>query len=333
MTGATTNGAKPLSRLRRASRFRSRAAGGMLLLATLTVPGIAGGVALYTIGADDPGSLFPVPRALTPLSTAGTVGAGTNLGDGSIGFNGGLAFRPGATPVDDLLFTVGNDSSLASSLYSVGTDGAGLTPVLGLGSGFTGGLAWHGAEQAFYTIASDLFGASALYRIPTAGGISGVDFVGDLGFGFIGGLTFNEDNGKLYAISTDLLGVPRVLSAITLGPTLSVDTVFTFAGSGFAVNGGLAYEASSDLFYAIRNDSGFNSTLGTFTLASAGAFDVIGGLGFGFGNRGLTLGPDVVITPVAEPSTLSMMITMLVLLLLATADRARRTARPATRLA
>ncbi len=292
-----------------------------LLIAALVFPTFTNATTLFTVGPDDPTSFFPVPRALTPLTTAGVVGAATNLGDGSVGFTGGLAFRPGATLVDDRLFTVGNDSLFASTLYSVKTDGSGLAAEIGLGFGFGGGLAWHGGEAAFYAIASDFLGASTLHRVPAAGVISSVELVGSLGFGFIGGLTYNADDGKLYGISADSFGVPRVLNAITLGPTLTVDPLFALGDGSLGFNGGLAYDALADLFYIISNDFLFTSTLNTFTLAGAGAFDVVGGIGVGYGNRGLAFVPGVIVTPVTEPPGIAVLALALVLLAFMTGSR------------
>lgn len=295
------------------------------LLFALALPGDSVAAALFTVGPDDPASFFPVPRALTPLTTGAVVGAGTNLGDGSVGFNGGLAFRPGSTPADDRLFAVGNDALFNSTLYSVATGGSGLASVLPLGAGFAGGLAWHAGEDAFYVVASNFLGASSLHRVPAAGGISSVEFVADIGFGFVGGLTYNADDGKLYAISTDVLGVPRVLNAITLGPTPTVAPLFSLGDGSLAFNGGLAYNALGDVFYAVSNDASFASTLNTFTLAGAGAFDVVGAIGVGFGNSALALVPGVIVTPVPEPAGETLAATALALLaLLGAAPRARR---------
>ena len=52
----------------------------------------------------------------------------------------------------------------------------------------------------------------------------------------------------------------------------------------------------------VGNDALFASTLYSFALAGAGAFDPVGGIGIGFGNVALTLAPGVVVTPVPEPS-------------------------------
>jgi hypothetical protein len=79
---------------------------------------------LFTIGPDN----NFVPRSFTSISVdASSVTSLFNLGDGSLGFNGGLTFRP----TDGLFYAIANDGSGNSTIQSFSLAGAGtLTSVL-----------------------------------------------------------------------------------------------------------------------------------------------------------------------------------------------------------
>jgi hypothetical protein len=290
----------------------------LLCVSVLTAPGVAAATALFTIGPDDPNALFPVPRELTALSTAGVASPVAALSDGSLAFNGGLAFRPATGPDADRLYAIANDSSGQSTLYRLDLNGANLTSVLSLGSGFTGGLAYDPGGDALYAIQTDLSflapPSSSLYRIdlgvsPTLnplGPLSGI-----YGGGAGGGLTFDGNDGMLYAIAWDAFGIPRTLSEID--PTPASDTpVFDLGAGDLAFSGGIAYDAVGDSFYAIANDFLANSTLTTFALPDAGAYTPVGpSFGQGFLNTGLALAPNVVPPPprpAPEPPGLALML-------------------------
>ncbi len=268
---------------------------------------------LLTIGPDDPNSFFPVPRALTQLPTSAPVSATpvATLGDGSIGFNGGLAYDGSG------LYAIGNDWSGASTLYSMTTTGASLTSVGALGSGFYGGLAHR--SGALYAIGSDGFGASTLYQV-TGGSATAVG--SGVGFGFYGGLTYNADDDLLYAIAGDSSSVQRALYKVDVtsgAPTF----LFNLGDGSIGFDGGLAYDDSADLFYAIGSDSFANSGLYSFTLAGNGAVTAIGSsFGQGFVNRSLAMLPGDV-TPVPEPPTLALLSSLLFLGLVSRKGRRR----------
>ena len=63
-------------------------------------------------------------------------------------------------------------------------------------------------------------------------------------------------------------------------------------------NSGLLFDPGSGFYYAISNDGLGNSTLNSFTLGGAGAFNPLFSLGQGFNNVGLAQMPEV-----TEPST------------------------------
>jgi hypothetical protein len=276
-------------------------------LASLPAAGAALALSAVTIGPDDPSALFPVPRALTAVSDTGVATPLATLPDGSIGYDGGLALRPG-DPSGSGLYAVGNDSLGNSTLYRFGLDGSAATPVLALGQGFTGGIAYHDAEDALYLVQNDFLGASTLYRVDLGGGPLSVQLVGALGDGFVGGLTYDAGADLLYAVSADggLFPAPNILTSIELGPMLTVSNIFALGDGSLAFDGGLAVDPDTGLFYAIANDSLANSTLTTFDLAEGGAFSAVGpSFGQGFSNAGLVLVEGVGM-PIPEPSALGL---------------------------
>lgn len=282
-------------------------------LAALVLAPAWGSAALLTIGPD---SSF-VPRELTQLPTSAPV-AGTalaTLGDGSVGFNGGLAHDGSG------LFAIGNDSSGASTLYSMTTAGGSLTAVGSpglLGSGFYGGLAYR-SGGGLYAIASDSSGKSTLYDV-TGGRATAVG--SGLGDGFYGGLTWNADKGQLYAIAGDTFGVPRSLVAIDAG-TGAATPLFALGDGSIGFNGGLAYDAAADRFFVIGNDSAVSSTLYSFTLDGAGILTAIdASFGQGFLNASLVLLPDGD-QPVPEPPTLWLLSSLLFVGLVSRRSRRR----------
>lgn len=243
----------------------------------------------FTIGPDAVG----VPRAFTSLSPSGTATFAFNLDDGSLGFDGGLTFRPD----DSQFYAIANDFTGASSFVSFAGNGAGaFTTVAALGNGFLGGLTYNPTDGFFYAIRSDFVGASSLQRIDPSGVAT---HVADIGIGFLGGLTFNPLDGLLYAISGDGFGVQRNVSAITSAGT--VTPLFALGDGSQAFNGGLAVDATSGTFYIISNDFLGVSTLNTFSLGGgAASLTPVDAFGQGFINRGLVS----VIVAAPEPAVL-----------------------------
>ncbi len=131
---------------------------------------------LYTFGGDfvSPGATG-VPDSLNsmdPASAASVTNVQTPVGNGNTGFNGGLVSANG------LLYGIGNDSNGFATLYSMHTDGTGLTAVVpdfntsGPSTGviFQNGLAQQ-AGSFFYAIGQNATG-EGLYLINPGGGTS-----------------------------------------------------------------------------------------------------------------------------------------------------------------
>jgi MYXO-CTERM domain-containing protein len=267
---------------------------------TITVPLTAQADALFTIGPDADFS----PRVLNQLPKAAPVSASplASLGDGSIGFNGGLAYDTS----NAMLYAIGNDSQGGSALYSFTTSGGSLTSIAALGSGFNGGLAYDSADGNFYAIANDNSAASRLYRVTPAGVATPLS-TGPIGSGFYGGLSYDSSDGNLYAIAGDASGTTRTLAKIDI-PSVSAMPLFGLGDGSLGFNGGLAYDNAANLFYVIGNDFGGNSTLFSFTLGGTGTdLTPIGAsFGQGFLNVGLALAPAVTTPTVDEPPTLAL---------------------------
>lgn len=241
---------------------------------------------LYTIGPD---STMSWPTGFYSVSTGGTATWQFDLGDGSLGFNGGLAFNP----FNNLFYAIANDSGGNSSLVSFSPWGGGaFTPIGGLGQGFVSGLAYSTSDGYLYGISTDWLGNSSLSRISLGGAVTPL---GSLGSGFIGGrgLTFRPADGLLYGVSAGALGTPCLFQSIdpvALPPT----QLFDFCSGSAWFDGGVAWSWADGLFYVISNDwSG--STLQTLT--PAGTLTPVGVIGGGFWNVGL-----VDATPIPEPS-------------------------------
>ncbi|MBI3681032.1 MAG: PEP-CTERM sorting domain-containing protein [Acidobacteria bacterium] len=262
------------------------------------VPRFADGLTLYSIGPDtDP--VFPVPRSLYSMTAGGAATRLFDLGNGSLGFNGGLAFDPGS----DLFYSIANDGFGSSSLVSFSlAGGASLQTIAPLGSGFASGLAYDTSDGFLYAISNDGSGNSTLNRISTGGVVSAL---GSLGMGFYGGLTFRPADGLLYAFSADVFGVQRAFNSITPVASPTVITPFLLGDGSESFNGGFAFSEQGGLFYAISNDWLGASRLQTFTLN--GGLAPVGGIPGGFINVGL-----VAVAPVPEPSSWLLVVTCLV---------------------
>jgi hypothetical protein len=241
---------------------------------------------LYTVGPD---SSF-VPRSFTSITEAGVASPLFDLGDGSLGITGGVAYRAATNQ----FYAIANDSVGNSSLVSFSLAGAGAYTMIGsLGQGYVSGLAYSSAEDRLYAISTDSLGQSNLNWLSFAGAVNSV---GVLGTGFNGGLAFRPSDGLLYAISGDAVGVQRAVQSVNPG-TAAATLMFQLGDGSAAFTGGLAF-SSADLFYTISSDWMGNSTLQSFTLGGgAGSLTPVAGIGGGFWNAGLA---DV--TEVPEPS-------------------------------
>jgi len=220
---------------------------------------------LYAISGDDDGT----PRRVNQIDTdTSTVTPVFDLGDGSLGFFG-LTF------VNNQFYTVANSGFGIGELHSFSlTDGGATTPLLGLGPGFTGGIAAQSDTQ-LYALANDFTGASSLYAIDLVGSsVSLVD--GPLNFGLAGGLTWNPDDELLYALGSDTNFVQTLYS---IDPTIPGSATAITDPLGMGVIGGVDY-AGVDGVFAIGNDGFGPSVLRSLTL----------GLGGGSGNPLFALG-------------------------------------------
>ena len=154
------------------------------------------GSLLYTFGADGLGAPTSLNR-MDSASAASVTDVQTPVGDGNIGFNGGLV------GVASLLYGIGNDSFGNATLYSFTDTGQGLTTVSSnfnvtgdaAGFGFLNGLAAHGG--VFYAIGDG--GASEdLFQIGngTATDLGALNTYG----GTYKGLAWDNTIGGFYAI-------------------------------------------------------------------------------------------------------------------------------------
>jgi hypothetical protein len=243
---------------------------------------------LYSIGPDSTGS---TPSGFYSVTTGGTATWLFDLGDGTLGFNGGLAYRAGT----NVFYAIANDSAGNSSLVSFSASGAStITTIASLGQGFLGGLAYNSANDSLYAISNDISGNSTLHQVGLTGTASAV---GSLGSGFYGGLTFNPANGLLYGFSADAWGTQREFQEINPA-TAAAAWQFELGDGSVSFNGGLAYSPGTDLFYVISNDA-WGSTLQT--LALSGTLAAVSGIGGGFWNVALA-GPLDAGAPVPEPA-------------------------------
>jgi len=110
------------------------------------------GVLLYTFGGDffSPGATG-APDSLNrmdPASGASVTNVQTPVGDGNTGFNGGMV------AIGNLLYAIGNDNSGVATLYSMHTNGLGLTAVSAAFNN-TGGAAGVGFQNGLAAVGSD----------------------------------------------------------------------------------------------------------------------------------------------------------------------------------
>jgi hypothetical protein len=224
---------------------------------------------LFGIGADNAG----VPRAYYSISIANSTAALiTDLGDGSVGFNGGMVSRPS----DGQFYVIGNDNAPAGTLSTLSAAGSLNTVGLvdGLPAGFIGGLALDTDNGFLYGIETDSGGNSTLIKISASSGQPTVP--GNvLGTNYTG-VAFDPNDHLFYAIATDSNGA-STLYDFSLGGAPS--QVGLTGGLGFGV-GGLTFDPVSNLLYAVANQNNFGSELERIDLN--GNASVLFGLPDGF---------------------------------------------------
>jgi hypothetical protein len=220
------------------------------------------------------------------------------------------SFHRGGLTVDTtngVLYAISNTDAGVSTLNAFDPASRTFQPVLRLGTGFTGGLAYDANDGNFYAIADD-GASSSLYQINLgAGTVAAVADLGPLSQAFFAGLTFDPFDGHLYAAGNDSDGA-STLYQITPGGALPVVPLFSL-GTGFT--GGLAVATGAFAgalrgeIVGIAGDGSGSAVLNTISLSGpvtavfeVGAnfndgFDVVGTHQFG---EEATLPVDVSIT-------------------------------------
>jgi hypothetical protein len=156
---------------------------------------------LYTIGADPLGA----PTSLNSMdpSSSSVTNVQTPLGDGSIGFNGGLVYRGG------LIYGIGNDNNNDATLYSFDTSGHNLTVrsfqfnTTGAATAFVFGNGLAAIGNTFYAIGADSSGEE-LFQIGD-GSATLVRGLATLG-GTYSGMVYDSSSGEFYALIDNALG-------------------------------------------------------------------------------------------------------------------------------
>jgi len=119
-----------------------------------------------------------------------------NVGDGSLGFNGGLTYDS----KDGLFYAVAMDGDGNSYLYSIDTVASHATLIgATLGTGYTGGIAYDAANDDFLAIENDSAGYSSLQQItlgssPSVSNVYGFIVYANWGY-WNAGLTFGPEDG------------------------------------------------------------------------------------------------------------------------------------------
>jgi len=223
---------------------------------------------LYTFGGDFVTQFTGAPTSLNqmdPASAASVTNILTPVGDGSIGFNGGLVGAGG------LLYAIGNDSLGNATLYSFGTNGQGLTAVSSnfnsagdaASFGFYNGLAASGG--VFYAIGNDgIGGQEALFQIGN-GTATELQLLNTFG-GTYSGLAWDPALNGFYAIiagasAGELQG--DLLVSFLLGGPVGVTAQFSLldgADSGTHL-GGLADVGGGVLYDIYTNPNTFTGEL------------------------------------------------------------------------
>ena len=196
----------------------------------------------------DPNNSF-VPDQLSSVDQAQqTVTGVATLGDGSLGFNGGLTYGTGGN-----LYAIANDFTGAGSFYSIQPNGTLnlIGSAGGLGNGFLGGLAYDPFNGTFYAAVLDDQDNTTLESIDSSGTATALGQ--SLGTDFTG-LTFDLQNGLFYGIGNDDTGFSTLYS-FSLGGS---PTAVAALGFGF---GALTYDYPNNVLWAIDPVNNFSSQL------------------------------------------------------------------------
>jgi hypothetical protein len=266
------------------------------------------GTLLYTFGGDfiSPGATG-VPDSLNsmdPASVASVANVRTPVGNGDIGFNGGLMFALGQ------MYTIGNDSNGFATLYSLQTDGLGLTAISsdfntsGAAAGivFQNGLAAIGST--FYAVGAGAAG-EGLYQIGP-GSATLVQSLSTLG-GTYSGLAWDPTLGAFYGVIAGANGSgfngDLLVQFGIGGPVNVVANLSTLDGAPIGTHlGGLADAGGGILFDIFTNPATFTGALEQITLSGSDSTSTLYDTQVPLAqNAGIAIAPAV--TPTPEPAT------------------------------
>lgn len=183
----------------------------------------------------------------------------------------------------DSFFAVSNNSNQSSSVQTITTTGS-VSGTVGIASGATSfnnaGLAF-GAGGKLFGISNDgVPGDFFLSSINSStGATSGTVGLGNtLGFE---GLAYDPNTQLMYSVGTGA-GDSFLYSISGNGQTTQVLDLGSNFGAGFPAGGGLAYDSTNNLFYAISKDGSAVASLYSITLG--GTVTDVGILGGGGAN-------------------------------------------------
>jgi hypothetical protein len=241
---------------------------------------------------------------MDPASAASVANVRTPVGNGNIGFNGGLVFALGQ------MYTIGNDSNGVATLYSFQTNGLGLAAVSSdfntsggaAGIVFQNGLAAIG--NTFYAIGAGATGEN-LYQIG-AGSATLVQGLPTLG-GTYSGLAWDPAAGAFYGVIAGASGAGfdgDLLVRFGLGgPVNVIANLSTLDGAPIGAHlGGLTDAGGGILFDIFTNPSTFTGALEQITLSGSNSASTLYDTQVPLAqNAGIAIAPAV--TPTPEPVT------------------------------
>lgn len=274
---------------------------GVAVLASCAVTGSAGTL-LYTFGGDfvsqPPTGIPDSLNRMDPASAASVSNVQTPVGDGSIGFTGGLV------AVGNLLYGIGNDNLGNASLYSMDTNGQNLTAV---SSGFniTGDAANVGFINGLTAVGNTFYAIGAgpnfeaLYQINN-GSATEIRTLPTFN-GTYAGLAWDSALNDFYAILTSATD-PRgdlLFRFAQSGPVAEIANLSSLGGTPVGTHfGGLA-DAGGGILYDIYSNPGFTGELERIDLNGSPSVSTLYDSGVPLAqNAGIAI-----MAPVPEPAT------------------------------
>lgn len=258
---------------------------------------------LYTISANTNGT----PNQLVKIDVANsTVTPFSTIGNGTQSYGGGLYTSTGVSFMTFQAAGNGQTNFLIMDAFGSPFASESFPEFRG------GGIAVTAPVQNIVWIQNDAQGVSQ-------GAINGT-ILATLGDNLIGGLAYRDTNQRLYTIRTD----PQGASSFRYIDPNTISTVALPIAMGTGFTGGLAWDPTDDLFYAIASDANNNATLYRFGLNDA-APTALFGLGQGFTYASLTAIPSPSSVPntsdTPEPATFLMLGAGLMIIGLTTRSR------------